>query len=80
MPVRDRGQGRLEGPGLAGEHQRRLGGQLLEHPVEHGRVGPVGLLGGRQRPPGVRAQGLDGVRTVGFIGISSQKGAVARML
>ena len=79
MAVRDRGQGRLEGPGLAGEHQRRLPGQLVEDPVERGRLRPVGLLGGRERPPGAWRPGLGGVRTVGFIGTSSQKDALVRM-
>ena len=58
VAVRDRGQGRLEGPGLAGEHQRRLPGQLVEDPVERGRLRPVGLLGGRERPPGAWRPGL----------------------
>ena len=33
--------------GLAGEHQRREGGDLLECALEGGLVGPVGLLRGR---------------------------------
>ena len=41
---------RLQRAGLAGEHQRRDRRRLLQRPVERGRVGPLGLLLGRQLP------------------------------
>ena len=50
VPVGDRGQGRLEGPGLAGEHQRRQGGQLVERPGR-ARPGRASRAAGRPAAP-----------------------------
>ncbi len=59
LSVGHRGQAGGQGPCLAGEHQRGIGGELLEHELEGGHVGPLGLLGSHQLAP---RQGRPGQR------------------
>jgi hypothetical protein len=70
------------------------GDPVAHHPGQQVAAGRCGLGGPPRHPAACRglagaagsarqdsgAQDAEGVRTVGFIGISSQKGAVARML
>ncbi len=59
------GQALGQDAGLAGEHQRRHGGQRLDGAVEVGLIGPVRLLLGRMGVPRVRGPGrVHGVSTL----------------
>ena len=48
----------LQRAGLAGEHQRGIGGDLLQRPIEVALIGPLGLLLGRERLPRRRSPRL----------------------